>query len=59
VKILFIGSVVFSAHALRELIAMGADVVGVCTLSASSFNADHEDLVPIAEKAGIPGSFRG
>ena len=53
-KILFIGSVIFSAHALRELINMGADVVGVCTLISSTFNADHEDLTPIAEKAGIP-----
>jgi len=53
-RIVFIGSVIFSAHALRELIAMGADIVGVCTLSASSFNSDHEDLTPIAEKAGIP-----
>jgi methionyl-tRNA formyltransferase len=53
-KILFIGSVMFSAHALRELINMGADVVGVCTLISSSFNADHEDLTPIAKKAGIP-----
>jgi methionyl-tRNA formyltransferase len=35
-RILFIGSVVFSANALRELIAMGADVVGVCTLSWAS-----------------------
>lgn len=53
-KILFIGSVAFSAHALRELIALSADVVGVCTLSASSFNADHADLTPIAKRAGIP-----
>ena len=53
-KILFIGSVVFSAHALRELINLGADIVGVCTVSSSSFNADHEDLTPIANKAGIP-----
>lgn len=30
-RILFIGAVAFSAHALRELIAMQADVVGVCT----------------------------
>jgi len=53
-RILFIGSVVFSAHALRELIAMGADIVGVCTLIESGFNADHQDLTPIAEEAGIP-----
>lgn len=53
-RIVFIGSVVFSARALRELIAMGADVVGVCTIRNSSFNADHQDLTPIAQDAAIP-----
>ena len=53
-RILFIGAVAFSAHALRELIAMRAEVVGVCTLKQSVFNADHADLTPIAKQAGIP-----
>ena len=53
-RIVFIGSVIFSAQLLRELIDMKADIVGVCTLSVSNFNADHEDLSPIAKKAGIP-----
>lgn len=53
-RIVFIGAVAFSACALRELISMRADVVGVCTLSNSSFNADHHDLAPIAEAAAIP-----
>ena len=53
-KILFIGAVDFSAHALRKLINMQANVVGVCTLSHSSFNADHCDLTPIARDANIP-----
>lgn len=53
-RILFIGAVEFSASALRELIAMEANVVGVCTTNASAFNADHVDLTPIAEQAGIP-----
>lgn len=53
-KILFIGTVRFSAHALRELIAMSANLVGVCTLGQSAFNADHADLTPIAQAAGIP-----
>jgi len=53
-KILFIGTVLFSARALRELIAMQANVVGVCTLEQSPFNADHVDLRPIAEQAHIP-----
>jgi methionyl-tRNA formyltransferase len=53
-RILFIGAVAFSAQALRELIAMRANIVGVCTLKESKFNADHHDLTPIAEQAGIP-----
>lgn len=53
-RILFIGAVAFSAHALRELLAMQADVVGVCTLKSSKFNSDHEDLTPIAEQSNIP-----
>lgn len=53
-RIVYIGAVDFSASALRELISMGADVVGVCTLKNSSFNADHQDLSSIAEEAAIP-----
>jgi len=53
-KILFIGAVEFSAHALRELIAMQANVIGVCTLDKSTFNADHVDLTQIADKSRIP-----
>ena len=53
-RILFIGAVAFSAHALRELLAMHAEIVGVCTLTQSAFNADHVDLTPIAEQAGVP-----
>ena len=52
--ILFIGAVSFSSQALRELIAMRVQVVGVCTLKESEFNSDHEDLTPIAKQAGIP-----
>jgi methionyl-tRNA formyltransferase len=39
---------------LQELITMQVDVVGVCTLAHSAFNADHMDLTPIAVQAGIP-----
>lgn len=56
-RILFIGSVAFSAHALRELIAMQAEIVGVCTLKESAFNADHVDLTSIANDAGIPALY--
>ena len=53
-RIIFIGSVKFSAYALQELLAINANIVGVCTLSSSSFNSDHQDLSPIAEAASIP-----
>lgn len=53
-KILFIGAVQFSARALRELLSLGADVVGVCTLKESKFNADHFDLTPVANRYGLP-----
>ena len=56
-RILFIGSVAFSAYALRELIAMRAEIVGVCTLKESAFNADHVDLTSIANDAGIPALY--
>ena len=53
-RIVFIGTVAFSARTLEELIKMQAQLVGVCTLRQSTFNADHVDLRPIAEKANIP-----
>lgn len=56
-RILFIGAVEFSASALRELIAMNANLVGVCTLAESALNADHVDLTPIAKQAKIPVSY--
>ena len=33
---------------------MGVELVGVCTLTKSSFNADFEDLTPISQSANIP-----
>ena len=56
-KILFIGAVKFSASALQELIAMRANVIGVCTSRESTINSDHVDLSSTAEQAGIPVKF--
>jgi len=53
-RILFIGRVAFSAYALQELIAMKADIIGICTTACSQINSDHFDLSPIAEQARIP-----
>ena len=52
-RIVFIGSVEFSLHALERLLSMGADIVGICTLKESKFNADHIDLTSIGAAHGI------
>lgn len=53
-RIIFIGTVEFSRSALACLFAMNAEVVGVCTLRESKFNADYVDLSVISETHGIP-----
>ncbi|GAB6076185.1 formyltransferase family protein [Desulfurobacterium crinifex] len=54
IKILYIGSVLFSAKALEKLVSMNANLVGVITKKESKFNSDFYDLSCIAEKNGIP-----
>jgi len=53
-RIVFIGAVEFSRRTLERLLAMNAEIVGVCTLQESEFNADHEDLSAVSETHGIP-----
>jgi methionyl-tRNA formyltransferase len=53
-KIVFIGAVTFSEKTLEKLIALKADIAGVCTLKKSSFNADHVDLTQLCMKHNIP-----
>ena len=45
-KIAFIGSIDFSQRALELLIEMKLDIVGVCTLERSTFNASNEGSTP-------------
>ena len=52
-KIVFIGSVTFSEKTLEKLIVLKADIVGVCTLEKSPFNADHIDLTQLCIKHNI------
>lgn len=52
-KILFIGTVEFSYKALKKLIELNAEIVGVCTKNKSDFNSDFADLTPLCKKAGI------
>ena len=53
-RIVFIGAVEFSLRALERLVALGAEVVGICTLKESNFNADHIDLSGVGLTFGIP-----
>ena len=56
-RIVFIGAVEFSFKALKHLISLEAQIVGVCTLKVSDFNADHVDLRPISEAHAIPSFY--
>lgn len=56
-RIAFIGAVEFSRRTLELLIEMKQDVVAVCTLKESPFNADHCDLGQICQKNNIPWSY--
>jgi len=53
-RVVFIGAVQFSARCLEIILSSNAQVVGVCTLKESKFNADHQDLSPIAKVFDIP-----
>jgi methionyl-tRNA formyltransferase len=53
-RIVFIGAVEFSQRALEKLLALDVEIVGVCTLRTSKFNADHKDLSGISNKHAIP-----
>ena len=52
-RIVFIGSVVFSEKTLEKLIVLKANIVGVCTLEKSPFQADHIDLTKLCIKHNI------
>jgi methionyl-tRNA formyltransferase len=56
-RIIFIGVVEFSLLALERLVNIKAEVVGVCTLQSSPFNADYADLTPLCRENGIPYIF--
>ena len=53
-RILFIGSVIFSKRCLLKLIDIGHKPIGVCTLESSEFNSDHYDLSKISSENSIP-----
>ena len=53
-KMLFIGTVEFSYAALKKLLSLNVDIVGVATKVKSAFNADFVDLTPLCEKNNLP-----
>lgn len=56
-KILFIGTVEFSYKALKKLIDLNVEIVGICTKKKSHFNSDFADLTPLCKKADIPFKY--
>ncbi|MDC0637000.1 formyltransferase family protein [Flavobacteriaceae bacterium] len=56
-KIIFIGSVEFSAKTLEKLLEVDANIVGIITKESSDFNSDFSDLKPIAKLNGIPALY--
>jgi len=53
-KIVFIGAVKFSEQALKKMIEIKSNIVGVCTLEHSSLNSDHVDLSRLSRNFNIP-----
>ena len=52
-RVLFIGTVKFSFHALQKLVDLNIDIVGVCLKDSSNFHSDYADLRPICLKVLI------
>ena len=53
-RVVFIGAVEFSRKALRRLMELQVEIVGVCTVKESSLNADHSDLSRLCDAHRIP-----
>lgn len=56
-KVIFIGTVIFSKHILLKLISLKANIVGVYTLEKSSFNSDYFDLTIICKKHNLDCNY--
>jgi methionyl-tRNA formyltransferase len=53
-KILFIGTVKYSFFALKNIIDLGENIVGVITSEDNKLNSDFLNLVPLCKKNNIP-----
>lgn len=56
-RIVFIGSVIFSEQSLLKLLTLGANIVGVITKEKSSYNSDFIDLSSISKEHSIPFKY--
>jgi len=56
-RIVYIGSVIFSAKVLEKLISMSAEIVGVITKKESNFNSDFFDLTTISNQNNIQSLY--
>ena len=56
-KIVYIGSVLFSEKALLKLLSLRANIVGVITKEKSEYNSDFIDLSEIAQQNKIPFKY--
>jgi methionyl-tRNA formyltransferase len=56
-RIVFIGSVLFSENALLKLLNLNANIVGIITKEKSSYNSDFIDLSFISKERDIPFKY--
>ena len=56
-RIVFIGSVLFSENALLKLLNLNANIVGIITKEKSSYNSDFIDLSYISKDRNIPFKY--
>lgn len=56
-RIVFVGSVIFSQKCLEKLLSLGAEIVAIVTKERSNFNADFADLSVLASQNFIPYKY--
>ena len=56
-RIVFIGSVLFSENALLKLLNLNANIVGIITKEKSTYNSDFIDLSFISKEQNIPYKY--
>ncbi len=52
-RILYIGSVRFSAELLKYILGLEENIIGIIALANSTYNSDYCDLIPISQEKNI------